>query len=388
MVLGVSPPRRILSRPGRPGRPVSRRAAARRAGARRKRDVRAHDRRERPTGRRAALEAEQARQSALLAQSGLAGAPHPVQQLVLAADQFVVARPTEGDGQGQSVIAGYPWFSDWGRDTMIAPARPHADHRRPDVAGGILRTFARFVDQGMLPNRFPDAGETPEYNTVDATLWYFEAVARLRGADRRPRAGPRSFPVLADIMQWHVRGTRYGIRVDEHDGLLAAGEPGVQLTWMDAKVGDWVVTPRIGKPVEVNALWINALRIMQDLDSASASRSATAAVWRAGGRATASFWAASGTRRAGTVRRGRRPGRGRRHSAAEPVVRGQPALRAAGRRGPARPSPKRRGSVRAAPVDVPRLAELAPDEPAYIGTTAATRARATALITRARCGAG
>src|SRR5204862_7031902 len=116
-----------------------------------------------------------------------------------------------------------------------------------------------------LPNRFPDAGEQPEYNTVDATLWYFHAVDRYLAAGGDLSLARRIFPALSDIIAWDVRGTRYKIRVDPADGLLAAGEPGVQLTWMDAKVGDWVVTPRIGKPVEINALWINALRVMARL---------------------------------------------------------------------------------------------------------------------------
>ena len=133
-----------------------------------------------------------------------------------------------------------------------------------DVARSILRTFARHVDQGMLPNRFPDAGEIPEYNTVDATLWFFEAArAYLAYTGDEEFVRTELYPVFTDIISWHVRGTRYGIKVDP-SGLLASGEPGVQLTWMDAKVGDWVVTPRRGKPVEIQALWYNALCIMED----------------------------------------------------------------------------------------------------------------------------
>ncbi|HLF26516.1 MAG TPA: amylo-alpha-1,6-glucosidase [Anaerolineae bacterium] len=183
-------------------------------------------------------------------------------RLVLAADQFIVARPTPGDPHGRTIIAGYPWFGDWGRDTMISLPGLTLATGRPDVARNILRTFAHFVDRGMLPNRFPDAGETPDYNTVDATLWYFEATRAyhaLTGDDGLVR---ELYPVLADIVAWHQRGTRYNIHVDPDDGLLYAGEAGVQLTWMDAKIGDWVVTPRIGKPVEINALWYNALRSM------------------------------------------------------------------------------------------------------------------------------
>jgi predicted glycogen debranching enzyme len=137
--------------------------------------------------------------------------------------------------------------------------------RRYDLAAGVLRTFARFISQGMLPNRFPDSGEQPEYNTVDATLWYFHAIDRYTAASGDQSLARELLPALDDIIEWHLRGTRYHIHVDPADGLLFAGEPGVQLTWMDAKVGDWVVTPRIGKPVEINALWINALRVLARL---------------------------------------------------------------------------------------------------------------------------
>ena len=202
---------------------------------------------------------ERARQAALLARAQRP-APAWVHRLMLASDQFVARR---GSG-GQTIIAGYPWFSDWGRDTMIALPGLLLATGRHDVAAQVLRTFAAHVSEGMLPNRFPDAGETPEYNTVDATLWYFDAVAACVATDAQAGLLNELYPVLASIVEWHLRGTRYGIGVDPVDGLLHAGEPGVQLTWMDAKVGDWVVTPRIGKPVEVNALWINALAILAD----------------------------------------------------------------------------------------------------------------------------
>ncbi|MBI3668207.1 MAG: glycogen debranching enzyme family protein [Acidobacteria bacterium] len=182
-----------------------------------------------------------------------------VRQLVLAADQFIVKRPLPDEPEARSVIAGYHWFGDWGRDTMIALPGLALCTGRPDLARQILRTYARFVSCGMLPNVFPEAGQTPEYNTVDATLWFFEAVRQHYQATRDSVLLRELFPVLAEIIDWHVRGTRHRIHMDPADGLLAAGEPGVQLTWMDAKVGDWVVTPRIGKPVEVNALWYNAL---------------------------------------------------------------------------------------------------------------------------------
>ena len=184
-----------------------------------------------------------------------------IDQLVLAADQFVVARPLTDNPEGKTVIAGYPWFTDWGRDTMISLPGLTIATGRYDIAQTILRTFAQYVDQGMLPNVFPDAGATPEYNTVDATMWYFEAIRSYYAATENQTFLAELFPLLTDIIDWHIRGTRYNIKVDS-DGLLYAGESGVQLTWMDAKVGDWVVTPRIGKPVEVNALWYNALTCM------------------------------------------------------------------------------------------------------------------------------
>jgi predicted glycogen debranching enzyme len=183
-----------------------------------------------------------------------------VTSLAAAADQYIVSR-----GEQQSVIAGYHWFSDWGRDTMIALPGLTLPNQRYDVARSILRTFSQHIDRGMLPNRFPDAGETPEYNTVDATLWFFEAVrAYLAYTGDLDFVQQELYSVLSDIIAWHVRGTRFGIKLDSA-GLLNSGEPGVQLTWMDAKVGDWVVTPRRGKPVEIQALWYNAVCIMEDI---------------------------------------------------------------------------------------------------------------------------
>ena len=186
---------------------------------------------------------------------------HWLEQLVLAADQFIVDRPLTDNPQGKTIIAGYPWFTDWGRDTMISLPGLTISTGRYDIAKIILRTFAKYVDRGMLPNVFPDAGETPEYNTVDATLWYFEAIRAYYEATEDRKLIAELFPLLGEIIDWHIQGTRYNIHMDD-DGLLYAGESGVQLTWMDAKVGDWVVTPRIGKPVEVNALWYNALICM------------------------------------------------------------------------------------------------------------------------------
>lgn len=201
---------------------------------------------------------------------GLSEAPAWIDQLVLAADAFLFARRVAGVPGGESVIAGFPWFGDWGRDTMIALPGLTLATGRPETALRILETFARFVDQGMLPNVFPGGGETPEYNTVDAALWYIEAWRAYVEATSDLESLRHTFPVLADIVDWYCGGTRYGIGRDPTDGLLRAGEPGVQLTWMDAKVGDWVVTPRMGKPVEVNALWYNALVAMEGFAQALA----------------------------------------------------------------------------------------------------------------------
>jgi len=189
-------------------------------------------------------------------------APKWIQQLVLAADQFIVKRALPHEPDGRSIIAGYHWFGDWGRDTMIALPGLALTTGRADLAKRILLAFAGYVDGGMLPNNFPDSGGQPEYNTVDAALWFFEAVRQYFEATKDSQTVSRLYPVLAQIIDAYVKGTRYHIHVDTADGLLFAGEPGVQLTWMDAKVGDWVVTPRIGKPVEVNALWYNALKTM------------------------------------------------------------------------------------------------------------------------------
>jgi predicted glycogen debranching enzyme len=181
-----------------------------------------------------------------------------VSQLELAADQFIVAR-----GDGHTIIAGYPWFTDWGRDTFISlPGLALATHR-PEIARGIILEFSNHISEGMLPNRFPDAGETVEYNTVDDTLWYFESIRAYVEATGDIALIKQLYSKLSEIITWHLRGTRYAISVDT-DGLLSAGEPGVQLTWMDAKVGDKVVTPRTGKAVEIQALWYNALCVMSE----------------------------------------------------------------------------------------------------------------------------
>lgn len=189
-------------------------------------------------------------------------APDWFRQLVLAADQFIVKRALPDQPDGHTIIAGYHWFSDWGRDTMIALPGLTLATGRAEIARQILFAFAHFVDGGMLPNNFPDAGGRPQYNSVDAALWYFEAIRQFVASTSDTATLKILYPVLSGILDAYVGGTRYNIHVDPADGLLCAGGPGVQLTWMDAKVGDWVVTPRTGKPVEINALWINALESM------------------------------------------------------------------------------------------------------------------------------
>ena len=211
-----------------------------------------------PRGRDAddLLAAEARRRAAIAVPESLAASPGP--ELVRAADQFLVRR---GDNRF-TILAGYHWFTDWGRDTMISLPGICLVTGRFAEARGIFRAFAAHVSEGMIPNRFPDADELPDYNTVDATLWLFVALARyVQYTGDLEFVRDELWPTLEGIVDAHCRGTRYGIHVDG-DGLLAAGEEGVQLTWMDAKVGDWVVTPRAGKPVEINALWYNALRIM------------------------------------------------------------------------------------------------------------------------------
>ena len=212
----------------------------------------------RPDDAAASLVAEASRSASLVRRAPMASPPW-VARLVLAADQFVAAR----SGMA-TVLAGFPWFGDWGRDTMISLPGLALCCGRPEVAAGLLRGFARYVDGGLLPNRFPDHGETPQYNTADATLWYVEALRAYNAETGDDGLVRELWPVLCSIVAAHVAGTRHGIGVDPADGLLRAGEPGVQLTWMDAKVDDWVVTPRTGKPVEINALWHNLLCCMEE----------------------------------------------------------------------------------------------------------------------------
>ncbi len=264
---------------------------------------------------RATLAAELARQRALLARADVAEADVFARHLVLAADQCIVARdlgvaaataavvdlatpsaaaPSEIAAQrrGTTIIAGYPWFNDWGRDTMIALPGLTLATGRPADATAILRTFARWVRDGLLPNNFPDsAGTIPGYNTVDATLWYIVAIWRTIAATDDLALARDLWPVLVTIIDQHLRGTQFGIGVDPADGLLRQGGPGWQLTWMDVKIGDWVVTPRTGKPVEINALWHCALCVMAALARRLADEPAAASYDALADRVRASFLA-------------------------------------------------------------------------------------------------
>lgn len=217
-------------------------------------------------------------------------APAFIEQLALAADQFVVRRGIAADA-GYSIIAGYHWFGEWGRDTMIALPGLLLATGRNDEARSVLQTWSQFVDNGMLPNELPADGQDPTYNSVDSSLWFIEALRQYvqrTGDDATLRA---AFPVLREIVSRYREGTRYGIHADLADGLLCAGEPGIQLTWMDAKVGDLVVTPRIGKPVEVNALWCNALMSVSRLAARIGENADTYSAWAVTARrGFARFW--------------------------------------------------------------------------------------------------
>jgi len=245
-----------------------------------------------PEAAGAALRSHHARMESVL--NAVQGAPLWVRQLALAADQFIVDRAPAG----KTIIAGYPWFSDWGRDSMIALPGLTIPTNRLEDAAGILRTFAQHADRGMLPNRFPDGGEAPEYNTVDAALWFFHAVSTYLDASPSRSLLREIYPTLKQIVEWHERGTRYSIQVDPADGLLRAGETGVQLTWMDAKIGDWVITPRVGKPVEINALWHFALTKMaqwaSELNVSSDAAQFESAADRVKQAFQAAFWFAEG----------------------------------------------------------------------------------------------
>jgi len=219
-----------------------------------------------------ALEAELGRRHRLVAAAHPAARTGPAAELVLAADQFLIdpSRTRAGDAarahaeghEARSVIAGYHWFTDWGRDTMISLEGLALTTGRGVEAGWILRTFARYVRDGLIPNFFPDGENEGVYHTADASLWFFHAVDRYLEVTGDREILHALLPPLSEIVRAHLAGTRFGIGVDPSDGLLRQGAAGYQLTWMDAKVGDWVVTPRRGKAVEINALWYNALRLL------------------------------------------------------------------------------------------------------------------------------
>ncbi|RKG81329.1 glycogen debranching protein [Corallococcus exercitus] len=216
------------------------------------------------------FERELLRQQRLLEQAPEHGRTGVPARLVLAADQFIIDPPRPADAawarsmglEARSVIAGYPWFTDWGRDTMISMDGLTLATGRYREAAAILRTFQRYVRDGLIPNYFPDGENEGVYHTADATLWFFHAVDRYQEETGDESLLRDLFPTLQDIVAHHQKGTRFHIGVDPADGLLRQGQEGYQLTWMDAKVDGWVVTPRRGKAVEINALWFNALRLM------------------------------------------------------------------------------------------------------------------------------
>jgi len=221
---------------------------------------------------REAIAAETFRRDRLLDAAPPAARRGPAAQLVLAADQFVIrpvgrhedhVRARIAGDEPWTVIAGYHWFTDWGRDAMISLEGLTLSTGRIAEAGSILRMFARHIRDGLVPNMFPEGANEGLYHTADATLWFFHAIDRYLRATGDHRTLAQLMPVLEGVIAHHVHGTRFGIHVDPGDGLLHQGADGVQLTWMDAKAGDWVVTPRRGKAVEINALWYNALRLMQ-----------------------------------------------------------------------------------------------------------------------------
>jgi predicted glycogen debranching enzyme len=254
-----------------------------------------------------ALAAERERRSRLLAAAHPALQRSPVQELILAADQFIIvpagrkedeARAKAAGDEVRTVIAGYHWFTDWGRDTMISLDGLALMTGRQVEAGYILRTFAYYIRDGLIPNLFPEGERQGLYHTADATLWYFHAIDRYLAATDDRETLRLLLPKLQDIVEHHLRGTHFGIGVDPKDGLLRQGAHGYQLTWMDAKVGDWVVTPRRGKAVEINALWYNALRLLEHWVRAEQSDEAANALADHADRAQSSFnerfWYADG----------------------------------------------------------------------------------------------
>jgi len=219
-----------------------------------------------------AWEAEHDRRRRLLLEAHPGACDDTSKELIWAADQFVIrpvgrqedtARARAAGDEIRTIIAGYHWFTDWGRDTMISLEGLTLTTGRQVEASYILRTFAHYIRDGLIPNMFPEGKKEGLYHTADATLWFFHALNRYVEYTNDAHLLKQLLPHLLDIVGQHLRGTRFNIHVDHNDGLLAQGEDGYQLTWMDAKVGDWVVTPRRGKAVEINALWYNALRLLE-----------------------------------------------------------------------------------------------------------------------------
>jgi predicted glycogen debranching enzyme len=218
------------------------------------------------------LASERERRARLLEDAEPAGREGVAAELVFASDQFVItpagraeeaARAHAAGDEVRTVVAGYHWFTDWGRDTMISLEGLTLVTGRCLEAGYILRTFAHYVRDGLIPNMFPDRQKEGLYHTADATLWFFHALGRYLTKSRDRITLRLLLPILIDIVEHHLRGTRFNIHVDREDGLLIQGQEEYQLTWMDAKMGDWVVTPRRGKAVEINALWFNALKLLE-----------------------------------------------------------------------------------------------------------------------------
>ncbi len=246
----------------------------------------------------AARAAERERRERLLDRAVPAARTGLAAELVLAADQFIItppgrtreeARAHAGGDEVRTVIAGYHWFTDWGRDTMISLEGLTIPTGRTLEAGYILRTFAYYVRDGLIPNLFPDGENEGLYHTADATLWFFHAFARyLEATDDRSTLA-LLLPTLLEIVERHLAGTKFNIHVDPADGLLVQGAEGYQLTWMDAKMGDWVVTPRRGKAVELNALWYNALELLAGWLRASGEELAAARFARHAAQARRSF---------------------------------------------------------------------------------------------------
>lgn len=255
---------------------------------------------------REALQLELERRVRLLAAADPRAHGTAAAELVLAADQFLITPPRAADAvrahasgdEPRTVIAGYHWFTDWGRDTMISLEGLALATGRLDEARYVLRTFAGHVRDGLIPNLIPEGQRQGLYHTADATLWFFHAIDRYVAASGDHATLEALLPALLDIVEHHLRGTRFGIGVDPFDGLLRQGAPGYQLTWMDAKVEGWVVTPRRGKAVEINALWYNALRLLEgwvrDMLGEEAARPLAGEAERVWRGFNARFWYAEG----------------------------------------------------------------------------------------------